>query len=157
MKHPLLLVLLLATAVLTTVTIVEDGTYGQVPPTVFGVRTLNVDENVFEIEWQTDVPCKCRVEWGKTKEYGNIKDLGGSFETYFKTNITGLDRTTKYHFRITAENLAEEVSHSSDYTVITGPQDEVGENTPGWVWGIIATVAIVLIVYLLLLRPARGR
>ncbi len=155
MKRPLLLTVLLAAAVLTTVTVVEEGGSAQVPPTISGIHVLNVDEDSFEIEWETDTPTKCNVEWGRTKDYGNSKEMGGSFETYFKTNITGLDRTTKYHFRIVAEALAGEIGYSSDRTVTTGPQEEVGGGTPGWVWGLIATVTIFLLVYLLLLRPAR--
>ncbi len=155
MNRPALFVILLAAAVLTTVTVVEEGCSAQVPPTIFGVHVLNVDEDSFEIEWETDTPTKCTVEWGKTKDYGNSKELEGPFEAYFKTNITGLDRTTKYHFRIVAEALTGEIGYSSDRTVTTGPQDEVEGGTPGWVWGLIATVVVFLLVYLLLLRPAR--
>jgi hypothetical protein len=93
------------------------------------------------------------VEWGRTKEYGESKDIGGSFETSFQTNITGLQRTTTYHFRIVAENLAGDVGYSSDQTVTTGPQDEVEGGTPGWVWGLLSVAIIVLLVYLFLLRP----
>jgi hypothetical protein len=155
MKRPLLLAVLLAAFVLAAVTIVEEGTSGQVPPTVQGIRILNVYENKVEIDWETDVPCKCKVEWGRTKDDGNTKVLEGPFETYFQTNITGLDRTTKYHFRIIAENLAGEIGYSSDRTVTTGPQDEVEGGTPGWVWGLTATLIIILLVYLFLLRPAQ--
>ena len=155
MKRPVLLVILLAFAVLATVTVVQDGGSAQVPPTITGVHVLNVDEDSFEVEWETDTPTKCIVEWGKTKEYGNSKELGGSFETYHKTNVTGLKRTTKYHFRIVAENLASDVGYGSDNTVTTGPQDEVEGGTPGWVWGLVLMFSIIVLVYMFLLRPAR--
>jgi hypothetical protein len=95
------------------------------------------------------------VEWGETKDYGKSKELVGSFDTYFRTNLTGLERTTKYHYRIIAEDLTGEVGQSGDFTVTTGPQAEVDEGTPGWVWGIVSVIIIVLLVYLLLLRPAQ--
>ena len=155
MKRPVLLVIMLSFALLVTVTVVEEGGSAQVPPTITGVRVLNVDEDSFEVEWETDTPTKGFGEWGKTKDYTYSKELGGSFETYHKTNVTGLKRTTKYHFRIVAENLAGDVGYSSDNTVMTGPQDEVEGGTPGWMWGLVAMVAIVLFVYMFLLRPAQ--
>jgi hypothetical protein len=154
MRRPLLFTILLALSVLMAVTTVEEESSAQVPPSVIGVKVLNVGEDYFEIKWETSTPTKCTVEWGKTKEYGQSKELTGSFDSYFRTNITGLDRTTKYHYRIVAEDLSGEVGQSGDFTVITGPQDEVDEGTPGWVWGIVSVLIIVLLVYLLLLRPA---
>ncbi|NIP36581.1 MAG: hypothetical protein GWN18_16595 [Thermoplasmata archaeon] len=155
MKRPVLLSILLAAALLLTVTIHEDGTDAQVPPTVSGVHVLNVGEDYFEIEWETDTPTTCIVEYGRTKDYGRTKELGGSFDSYHKTNITGLDKTTKYHFRIVAENVAGELGYSGDFTVTTGPQSEVEGGTPGWVWGLVALSMIVLFFYLVFIRPAR--
>jgi hypothetical protein len=155
MKRPVLLVLIIASLLMATVDLPEGGTEAQAPPTVSGVHVLNVGEEYFEIEWETDTPTTCIVEYGKTKTYGKTKELGGSFDTYHRTNITGLQKTTKYHFRIVSENVGGTLGYSKDYTVTTGPQEEVGGGTPGWVWGIIATAIIVLLVYLLLLRPAR--
>jgi hypothetical protein len=155
MKRSILLAILLVAAMSTAVITIENDSAAQVPPTVSGVHILNVDENVFEIEWETSVPSKCTVEWGKTKDYGNSKELTGAFDTYFRTNVTELDKTTKYHFRITAVDLADEVGRSGDFTVITGPQDEVDGGTPGWLWGLVAMLIIILLVYFLLLRPVR--
>lgn len=155
MTRSLVLAVLIIASLLATVTLVEIDTSAQVPPVISGVRVLNVDENTVEIAWETDTPCKCTVEWGKTKTYGKSKEIGGSFETNFRTNITDLERTTKYHFRIVAENLGGEIGYSSDRTVTTGPQDEVGDATPGWVWGLVLLAIIVALVYLFLLRPAQ--
>ena len=156
MKRTLFVPFLLVASILATVAVIEDETSAQVPPVVTGIHILNVDENSFEIEWETDTPSKCIIEWGKTKTYGNSKQMGVSYETNFRTNITDLDRTTNYHFRIVAENLAGEFGNSADRTVHTGPQDEVEGGTPGWVWGILITIIIVGLVYLLLLRPTQS-
>jgi hypothetical protein len=155
MKRAVILAILFSFVTLSTLPALEDGPEAY-PPTVTGVRVMNVGEEYFEIDWQTDPPSKCIVEYGRTKEYGNTKELGGSFDSYHRTNITGLQRTTKYHFRILAETAQGETGQSGDFAVTTGPQDEVEGGTPGWVWGIVATAIIVLLVYLLLLRPARA-
>jgi len=155
MKRSLILPVMLVASVLATVAVIDDGTYAQVPPVITGLHVLNVDENSFEIEWETDTPSKCTIEWGRTKTYGESKEIGGPYETNFRTNITGLDRTTKYHFRIVAENLGGDIGHSADRTVTTGPRDQLDESTPGWVWGLVLVAVIVGLVYLFLLRPAQ--
>jgi hypothetical protein len=154
MKRPVLFVLIVTIAFLGTVDLPEGDSEAQAPPTVTGVHVLNVGEEYFEIEWETDTPTTCIVEYGRTKDYGKSKELGGSFETYHRTNITGLQRTTKYHFRIVSENVGGTLGYSGDNSVTTGPQDEVEGGIPGWVWGLLATGMIALFVYLLLLRPA---
>ena len=155
MKRPFLLTMLIATALLATVDVPEGETKAQAPPTVTGVHILNVGEDYFEIEWETDTPSTCSVEYGRTKDYGRTKELGGSFDTYHRTNITGLDRTTKYHFRIVSENVGGTLGYSKDYTVTTGPQEEVGGGTPGWVWGLLVVAIIALLFYFVFVRPAR--
>jgi hypothetical protein len=155
MKRPVLLTILFAAAMLATVDVPEGETWAQAPPTVTGVHVLNVGEGYFEIEWETDTPSTCSVEYGKTKDYGKSKELGGSFDTYHRTNITGLDRTTEYHFRIVSENVGGTVGYSGDHTVTTGPQEEVGGGTPGWVWGLVLVGAIALLFYMVFVRPAR--
>jgi hypothetical protein len=152
MKRPVLLSLIFAAALLATVNVPEGETKAQ---SVTGVHVLNVGEDYFEIEWETDTPTTCSVEYGKTKEYGKSKELGGSFDTYHRTNITGLDRTTKYHFRIVAENLGGGEATSRDYTVTTGPQEDVDGGTPGWVYGLVVVTIIVLLFYMVFVRPAR--
>jgi hypothetical protein len=156
MKRSFSTTFLLLTSVLASIAIIDDGTSAQVPPSITGIHVLNVDEDSFEIEWETDTPSKCTVEWGKTKAYGESKEIGGTYETNFVTNITGLDRTTEYHFRIVAESLGGGVGNSPDRTVTTGPQADVEGNTPGWVWGLLSVAIIVGLVYLFLLRPARS-
>ena len=155
MKRTVLFSMMLATAMLATVPSSQVETSAQVTPTIFGIHVLNVGEEYFEIEWDTDTPTTCTVEYGRTQEYGNVKELGGSFDTYHRTNITGLSKTTRYHFRIVAENVGGQSGHSDDQTVTTGPQSEVEGGVSGWVWGIAALLAIVLMFYLVFIRPAR--
>jgi hypothetical protein len=154
MKRPVLLATVLVAAFLATVT-APGETRAEESPIVRGVHVLNVGEDYFEIEWQTDTPSTCSVEYGTTKDYGKSKELGGSYVTYHRTNITGLDKTTKYHFRIVAENVGGTTVESSDHTVTTGPQEDVGGGTPGWVYGLVAVVVVVLLFYFVFIRPAR--
>jgi hypothetical protein len=154
MRLSTLIVFLLVAAVLSPIALVEDSD-AQAPPVVLAVRILGVGENHFEISWETDVPTKGTVEWGKTKDYGESKATGSNFDTYHRINITGLTRLTEYHFKVVVQNVAGEVAQSTDHTITTGPQEELNESTPGWVWGITAVLIIVLLVYIFLLRPAR--
>ena len=155
MKRPVLLSILLAAALMATIATFHLETSAQAPPAVTGVHVLNVGEDYFEIEWETDTPSTCTVQYGRTKDYGMTKELGGSFDTYHRTNITGLDKTTKYHFRVVAENVGGTLGYSGDNTVTTGPQSEVEGGGSGWVWGGIALVVIVLLFYMVFIRPAR--
>jgi len=155
MRRWLPFALMLAASVLGAATAVEEDVAGQAPPVILAVHVLNVGEDYFEVEWETDVPTKGSIEWGTTKDYGSDKSLEGSFDTYHRTNVTGLDRTTRYHFRIHVENLAGDTGRSGDQTVTTGPQDETEGGTPGWVWGLSAVIIIVLLFYMLMIRPGR--
>jgi len=148
-------VLLVAFILLCTVSLAGPDASTQAQPVISGVHVLNVGETYFEIEWETDVPTQGTVEWGTSKDLGNHKSMGGAYLTYFRTNITNLDRNTKYHFRVFGEDLSGGVGYSGDQTVTTGPQAENEGGTPGWVWGVSAAIAIVLLFYIFMIRPGR--
>ena len=128
----------------------------EVPPVVVGVRVLNVGEKWFEVTWETNEPTKGGVDWGRTDKYSNTVNALGSFETVHYLNVTGLDKGTLYHFRVFAEDLGGNVGHGDDVKVGTFPYEAEGEGLSSWTWGIIAIVVIVLLFYVLFLRPTGG-
>lgn len=144
-------------ATFTALSLVPSGAGNGLPPTISGVRVLNTGEYYFEVTWQTDVPTKGGVEHGTTKDYGETApEFGNTYEIVHYLNVTGLERGTKYHFRIYAENLHGDIGHSGDNEVATFPYEEEG-GLAWWAWVTIALVVIVLLMYLFLPRGGGAR
>lgn len=127
----------------------------ELPPTILSVHIRNVGGDYFQVEWQTDEPTKGGIQYGMAPDYGMTVKGGSTYETTHYLNVTNLKRDTTYHFRVYAENLAGTLGYSDDYTVTIGEVAEDGGGLSGWTWAVIAIV-VVLAVYLLFLRPARG-
>ncbi len=144
-------------ATFTTLSLVPSGAGDGLPPTISGVRVISTGEYYFEVTWQTDVPTKGGVEHGTTKDYGETApEFGNNYELVHYLNVTGLEKGTKYHFRIYAENLNGDIGHSGDNEVATFPYEEEGR-LAWWAWVVIALVVIVVLMYLFLPRGGGAR
>jgi uncharacterized lipoprotein YddW (UPF0748 family)/chitodextrinase len=126
------------------VTLTADTT----PPTVSNVRTANVQATNAQILWDTSENADSQVEYGLTASYGSSTTLDPAAVTAHAVQLTGLTRTTLYHYRVKSKDPAGNLTTSGDYTFTTvsvdTPADIIIDNTSAalvgsWTTGTSAT------------------
>ena len=99
-----------------TAVFVQDTT----PPVILTGPTVQVRSSVVTISWTTDELASSRVEYGLTAGYGLVvEDLTPT--TQHSIQLTGLNPSTLYHFRVLSTNLVALSVTSGDNTFTTDP------------------------------------
>lgn len=75
------------------------------------------------ITWTTDEPATSQVEYGLTESYGSETTKDTNLVTSHSVNISGLDHSTLYNFRVKSEDAALNLAVSGNYTFITTTPD----------------------------------
>lgn len=88
------------------------------PPVISNVRTTDVTQNTLTIAWDTDEAANETLEYGIDANYGT-NHTNNAFATTHSVLITGLAKTTAYHFKIYACDAVPNCGNSSDYTFST--------------------------------------
>jgi len=88
------------------------------PPTITDVSATNVMQNSATISWTTDEAATGQVEYGTTTAYGSTS-AETSLMTSHSMNITGLNPSTTYHYRVVATDESGNKAASEDYTLTT--------------------------------------
>jgi hypothetical protein len=114
------------------------------PPVISEINVAIIGETFFVVEWRTDVPAKGGVEWGRTKDYGNVAEEGGDLTTTHSLNVTGMIRATDYHFRIYATDADNDTGRSEDFLISTYPSG--GEDDPDYFVPTAVALAVIIIV-----------
>jgi len=70
-----------------------------------------------EVDVETKVPARMRVEYGTSREYLNRMEMGKDFETEHSTNVVGLLPGKTHFFRVVLEDQRGQLHTSSFYTV----------------------------------------
>jgi outer membrane biosynthesis protein TonB len=92
------------------------------PIVVSGVSVDNITQTSARITWTLDRPSTGRVEYGKTRDYGNLSPNETSFDyTTHVQGLNGLDAGTEYHFRVIGQDRDGVKYQSEDFTFTTSP------------------------------------
>jgi len=94
------------------------------PPRVLNSRVENRYANAARLQWETDEPAVCYVEYGTTVTYGQQTPVLGLPDKKFSTTLALLAPQQTYHYRIIARDDADHVGVTSDQILTTLP----GEN-----------------------------
>lgn len=92
------------------------------PPQIENVGVANQYANAVRLQWATDEPAVCYVEYGATRAYGEQTPVLGSPERKFETTLAKLSPNRVYHYRIVARDDADHLSTTPDqiFTTLAG-------------------------------------
>lgn len=79
---------------------------------------VNIRHNRTTVEWESSVPTKGKIEFGKTPKLGRFVTIK-SYAKGHATQIGNLKPNTKYFFKIVAKDKRGQVSHSKLYAFVT--------------------------------------
>ncbi|MGH7601264.1 MAG: DUF7594 domain-containing protein [bacterium] len=91
------------------------------PPRVQNVCAANRYANAVRLQWTTDEPSVCYVEYGATSAYGEQTPVLGPPARKFETTLARLSPNQTYHYRIVARDDADNLSTIPDQTFTTLP------------------------------------
>lgn len=96
--------------------ITVTGTASDPPPTIFNVNE-DVTETTVTITWETDEPTIGQIQYGETI-FTNTTTLESVYETTHSQEVTGLNTSTNYNYRITAQDtpLAQTDTYDGTFT-----------------------------------------
>jgi hypothetical protein len=99
----------------------DGGTVTDVlPPLVYNVASL-AGGSAIRVTWKTDERSTSLVEYGTTSAYGGTY-IDNTPRTLHTIDLTGLDSSTPYHFRIVAIDSLTQTTTTGDYQKSTLPQ-----------------------------------
>jgi len=88
-------------------------------PQVLNARVENGYANAARLQWATDEPAVCYVEYGTTTTYGRQTPVLGLPGKSFSTTLANLASHQTYYYRIIARDAAGNAGVSSDQTFTT--------------------------------------
>jgi len=100
--------------------LVTVGPPGQpVPLQISGPSVTAVTESTAVVGWTTNRPSDALVEYGTTDVYGSSEFVGSPLTTSHSIQLSGLDPSTLYHFRVTSIDAGGLGATSADETFQT--------------------------------------
>jgi hypothetical protein len=107
-------------------------------PVISGVSVNTIATSSARISWNTNENATGSIDYGTTTLYGsNI--ASATLATSQNITVTGLEPSTVYHFRVTAEDASSNNSSSSDITFTTSAGPVIDATAP-IISGVIVTV-----------------
>lgn len=92
----------------------------QAPFAISGVSVEQTTANSTVIKWLTNYPSTSRVVYGKTVAYGQTTQVGGTtMNTSHTVQLTNLESSTTYHFKVVSQSADNQTIESSDNTLQT--------------------------------------
>ena len=82
-------------------------------PVIVGVAAGSITDSSVLITWSTDVACNSQVEYGLNSGYGVVASDANLVTTH-SVAISGLARSTIYHFRVHSQDVDGDIASSSD-------------------------------------------
>jgi len=90
-------------------------------PHILDPRVKNHYANAVRLQWTTDEPAVCHVEYGATSAYGAQTPVLGPPARKFETTLAKLSPNQTYHYRIVARDDSDHLSRSPNQTFTTLP------------------------------------
>lgn len=107
----------------------EEPSTGGPAPVISNISVGNLTPASADISWNTNEEASSFVDYGISTDYTNIAG-DGELTTYHFVQVTGLEPTTEYHFRVRSEDEQGNEVFSSDMVFATTPvQEELTEDT----------------------------
>jgi hypothetical protein len=100
------------------VTVAGQPTADTTPPVISGVSSSHLSGTGATITWTTNEPSDSQVEYGTTTGYGSTA-LNSSMVTSHSQALSGLSKSTLYHYRVKSRDAAGNLATSGDYTFTT--------------------------------------
>jgi len=92
------------------------------PPVISDVSS-SVSTSTAVITWKTNELANSRVEYGKTTNYGSLA-TSSTLTIDHVINLSNLDPSTTYHYRVISTDANNNTATSTDYTFTTQPPDD---------------------------------
>ena len=103
-------------------------------PTISGVGASSITVNGATISWTTNEASDTQVDYGPTTGYGSSTTLASALVTSHSANLSGLQASTLYHYRVKSRDAAGNLATSGDFTFTTS-----GDNTAPTISGVGAS------------------
>ena len=88
-------------------------------PVISSMSASMITSNTATIYWKTDVPSDSQVQYGLTNQYGSSSPLDKGMSTSHTEELTGLETSTTYHYRVISKTAAGGLAISEDSTFTT--------------------------------------
>jgi beta-glucanase (GH16 family) len=88
------------------------------------VASSGITTNSATVTWNTNESSNSQVEYGTTTSYGTSTTLNSSLVTNHSVNLTGLNASTVYHYRVKSRDASNNLATSADYTFTTSAADD---------------------------------
>ncbi|MDZ7266873.1 MAG: FG-GAP-like repeat-containing protein [candidate division KSB1 bacterium] len=89
------------------------------PPVISQVAATAVTASQATITWNTDESSDSQVEYGLSSSYGAVSVLDPALVRTHSVTLTGLQKSTTYHYRVISRDAAGNLAVSSDQTFTT--------------------------------------
>ena len=88
-------------------------------PTISGVGASSITVSGATISWTTNEASDTQVDYGPTTGYGSSTTLASALVTSHSANLSGLQASTLYHYRVKSRDAAGNLATSGDFTFTT--------------------------------------
>ena len=88
-------------------------------PTISGVGASSITVSGATISWTTNEASDTQVDYGPTTGYGSSTVLASALVTSHSANLSGLQASTLYHYRVKSRDAAGNLATSGDFTFTT--------------------------------------
>ncbi len=89
------------------------------PPVISNVAAQNIASSSASIVWNTDEASDSQVEYGLDTNYGDATTLDPALETEHGVQLSNLEPSTTYHFRVLSRDASGNLATSDDFTFTT--------------------------------------
>ncbi|MBI4457897.1 fibronectin type III domain-containing protein [Candidatus Uhrbacteria bacterium] len=105
----------------TNETMSADGTFNTAKPAapvISNIQAINITQTAARITWNTDTDSDSKVDFGTTVSYGTAVSNATLTKTHV-IDITGLTKSTTYHYKVTSKDAFVQSTVSADKTFVT--------------------------------------
>ncbi|MGH2472486.1 MAG: S8 family serine peptidase [Candidatus Limnocylindria bacterium] len=95
------------------------GAIDTVAPVITSVNAAAITHEAAKITWTTNENADSQVEYGTTTAYGSTTAVTSTFVTSHAVNLSGLNPTTPYHYRVKSRDGWGNLTISGDFTFTT--------------------------------------
>lgn len=100
------------------------------PPIISNVNASNTTNSSTVISWTTNEPATSQVEYGLSTSYGSNTTEDSNLVTSHIINLTNLNPSETYHFRVKSKDSKANEAVSQNFTFATQASPSKTDNTP---------------------------
>ncbi|QGQ98506.1 fibronectin type III domain-containing protein [Paenibacillus psychroresistens] len=101
--------------------LVKKSTGDTTAPTIKNMKITNLTDTTVSFSWSTDESASTLADYGTTTSYGTSYVAPLDFDKNHSYTISNLSANTTYHFRVRAEDIANNGANSGDFVFKTLP------------------------------------